>query len=159
MGKLFFLVLIGAAGYYLYATGILLALIDGNTPQIGKECEINSPYGDSVLAAYNKQTAAIPIDATIGSGYMRLPAVAALKTSLKNGQIVKVKNGTRTKILENDKVTLYAVPHQLVKVKILEGDYEGSKAWVERDRVIDTPLQAIWQLALRPNKLNKDEQD
>ncbi len=156
MGKLIFLITLALAAYYLYSTGILTSLNNGNQAILGKSCEVSSPYDESVYIGANKRLASVPIDATIGNDYLRLPAKNELQRCLKNGSIAKLPNHTKVKVLGNDKVVLYAIPHGLVKIKVLDGDYEGSLGWVERDRVLDTPMHKLFNQIFKPGRLQKD---
>lgn len=156
MGKLIFFFTLAWTIFYLHSTGILTSLNNGNQAIVGKSCEISSPYDEDVYIGATKRLAAVPIDATIGNDYLRLPARNELHRCLKNGSIAKLPNHTKVKVLGNDKIVLYAIPHGLVKIKVLDGDYEGSLGWVERDRVLDTPMHKLVNQFLKPGRLQKD---
>lgn len=159
MGKFVFLVILAGITYYLHSTGILNSLDGENKAIEGKDCEIASPYSSGVYVGATKNLAAVPIDATIGTEYLRAPAKIELSRCLRNGSIIKVADRTKVRVLKNDKVKLYAIPHQLVKVKLLSGDYKGSLGWVERDRVIDTPLQQVYHQLLKPGRLQNEQME
>lgn len=156
MGRVLFFLTLVAVAYYLHSTGILASINNGNQAIVGKDCELASPYKSGVYVGATKHLAAIPIDATIGNEYLRTPAKTELQRCLNDGRIVSLPDHTKVRVLGNDKVVLYAIPHGLVKVKILNGEYKGSQGWVERERVIDTPLHRIYNQFLRPGRLQRD---
>ena len=156
MGRLIFLVLLIIMGNFLHSTGVLESLNNGNKALISKVCEIASAKENFVYVSADKQMATVVIDAEIGAGYLRAPAVRDRTKSLEEGTTIKVINHTQVKILSNDRIMLYGVPHQLVKIQLMSGPNKGGRGWVERNDVLDTPIHAILQNTFRAKKLNAD---
>ena len=150
MGKLFFNLLLLAGLYYLYDTGVLQALASGNVPQVGRKCEVCGPKGGYVYMALSKQYASYPIDAAIGfSSRDRANAESALARAVESDIILTPDHHTKVEVLANDKAQLWGCTYRISKVEILEGEYKGKKGWVQREDVIDTPIQDIIQKNFR----------
>ena len=144
MGKLFFIIALIAGVYFANESGLLYALMNGNTPEPGRVCEACGPKGGSAFLANSKADLRWPIDSTIGfSTRDRLPAVAALGRAIDECRIHRAGNHTKIKVLASDKLSIYGCMYRVVKVKVLEGSYKGRSAWMLREDVIDNPLQSV----------------
>lgn len=152
MGRVIMFAIISVVAYFVYSSGIWTSLNNGNLAIVGKSCEVCSPAERGVYLGTDKFKAMVPIDATVGAPYLRIPAKMELQKCLDNGSIAKLDEHTKVKILGNTKVTLYGVPHTLVKVKVLNGEYKDDVGWIERDKVIDTPMHAFYVSIFKPSR-------
>lgn len=159
MGKFVFnLALLGLA-WYLYSSGLLMAVLSGNVPEVGRTCQLWGPKNGQIYVALSRDDIKWPFDATIGFTQRdRAPAQRELSVAVDAGKIICPSDHTAAKILATDKLHLYSCLYPITKVKILSGAYKGKVGWVQRENVIDTPLQELIQRNFRPGMKHFNEE-
>lgn len=146
MGKLFTYTLFAACFYYLYTSGVGMAILNGNIPVAGVKCEVQGPKNGQVYFASNKAELRWPIDAGIGfSSRDRHAAQTILAGKINSGVIRFLSDHTQVQVQGSSKINVYSCPYRVVKVSILSGYLKGRQGWMLRDDVIDTPMQKLVQ--------------
>ena len=159
MGKLFTLVVSGFCLWYLYTSGLGVAILNGNTPISGTDCVAAGPKYGSAYFAQAKEDIRWPIDATIGFNPRdREAAEGVLKMKVEEGSIKKLEDGTKIRVLGMGKMMIFSCPYRIVKVAILSGRQKGRRGWMIREDVIDNPMQKVIQQYFRvgSKRLNKE---
>ncbi len=159
MGRLFCWVLVATFLFCSYKNGLFFAVLNGNLPQPGAECELCGPKNGNAYFSHSKEELRKPVDAVIGYSFKdRLPAVSAFAAALKSGSIVPIANHSKAKIIQNSKFSLHGCIYRVVNLEILSGPLAGRKGWVLRDDVIDNPLQKFLQESFRTGKGNLEKE-
>lgn len=145
MGRLFLLVLLAFGGWYAYTNGIFYNATHSGQPEPGRDCELVGPVGTGVNLVYQKEDMRYVIDTHIGSTGQKMEANANLEAMMRGGSGFRAPDHTQAKVLESGKTVLYGVTYMVTKVQITGGDSAGTKGWVERDNVLDTPMMKFVQ--------------
>lgn len=159
MVRLFTLIVGGICIWYLYTSGLGVAILNGNTPISGTECTAVGPkYGHAYFSEV-KSEMRWPFDASIGfNSKDRQGAEGVLKSKVEEGSIKQIADGTKIRVLAMDKIMIYSCPYHIVKVDILSGRQKGHRGWMMREDVIDNPMQKFIQQYFRvgTKKLNQE---
>jgi hypothetical protein len=147
------LAILGGLGWYFYTSGIFYNLTHEMQPELGRRCEVVGPIGEGVDAAGAKESLKYVIDAKIGTASDKAAGrltVAALK---RKGELATLADHTPVKIMESSKLPVLGYPYTLTRVEIIDGEYKGSAAWVQREDVIDSPIYQLHQ-SMRATKVS-----
>lgn len=151
--KLMCLVLLVGALFWAYQNGVLDSISSGNVPKIGKEVKLVGPAkGAGVPIGGDRELISRSIDAHLGTQSDKLAGAMTMATLFRSGELVKLPDNTKARVAEIDTVRVQSMPFKVVRVKILSGSNKGASGWVERDNVIDTPLQELFQAFRSPPK-------
>lgn len=149
--RLLGLILLALGLVWAYQTGILESISSGGEVKVGRTAKLCGPIkGSGVPAATDIESLAKEIDAHQGSDSDNPAVLLETESLYRKGLLVKVPENTKVSILESSKVMAASFPHKIAKVRVLSGTERGTY-WVERENVIDTPLQEVMQL-LRSNQ-------
>lgn len=147
MNRLISLLIIGVALYYGYQTGILESLISGFEPKVDKDVVLRGPLKEGVDVAASKETARVFIDSFIGRDFeSRMAGGATRRHLLQTGDVVKVAEKTKAKVMANSKVMCSGAMYPVTQVEILNGPAKGGVGWVDRWDVVDNPMLEFYQM-------------
>ena len=155
MGRVVVIVVLLLAGWYCYKTGMFYVLSHDLQPEPNKVSELVGPVGTGVNMAFAEENAKYLIDTHIGTAGQKLEAVQTLNAVIARGDAVNLDDHTKVKALESDKVKVYGCDYAVVQVEVVDGDHQGTNGWVERENVIDNPLQQLFQ-SMRGTTLPKN---
>jgi hypothetical protein len=143
--KLFYLCVLAGIGWYCQKSGILYNLTNDMQPEPGRECHIQGPVRAGVYVAGVKETMQFVIDSHIGNANEKAMARASLNTLERRGELTTVDDGTAVTVIGNSKLKVLGFPYPLTQIEINSGSNAGSKGWVQREDVVDTPIQELYQ--------------
>lgn len=145
MFKILMLILIAAAGWYCYDTGILEGLGNNFTPKAGKTCELVAPAGGKLYVAVSQEMLGNVIGLAEMKSIERIDDQEKLQYILSRGYATAIPDHTKAIILGNAWITVHRAPFHVNQVKLLDGEFAESKVWVRRDNVVDTPVQQLFK--------------
>ena len=122
------------------------------SPKAGTKCELRGFFGECIYMGDDKPTMKTIVDSTIGNAQDRMQGAQTVATLIRNGDIMELDDHTKVQVIGNDNFILYGATHPIVKVKVLSGGYSGQTGWINRDDVIDSPLQDFYQKNFRQGK-------
>jgi hypothetical protein len=139
------LALICGIGWYVYESGIFYNLTHEMQPEVGRQCEVAGPIGEGVDACSAKDSMKWVIDAKIGTPQDKMAGRLRLERLKTTGEIATLADRTPVRVVENGTLHVLGYRYPLTQVEIAAGEYKGASAWVQREDVIDTPIQKIYQ--------------
>lgn len=155
MGRLIMLAIICGIGWYCYNNGIWYNISHGGGPQPGIQGEVAGPVRDGVPMMYDPDEAKYMFDVHIGNTQQKWEAAINLDRLMKNGSGVELDEHTKVKVLDSGTIRFLGADYAIAEVEVLSGPNAGAKGWVERNNLIDTPLQQVYQAmrgTTRPTK-------
>ena len=144
MGRILFVIIIAAIGWWCYETGIVYGIMHGFEPEPGRDCELVGPTNGALYVATSREALEFIISAAEIKSVNPMEDRGNVNEAIANGEVTAVPDGTRAKVVGSDWVHAGRVPYQATKVMILEGPTVGQEVWVRRDNVVDTPLQKVF---------------
>ncbi len=146
MARFLLFLILAAAFWWAYTTGIVDSITHEFKPKTGKKCCVVGPFSeDGVWLGETFDVAVRLIDSYIGLRSDQLAGAFARAAMKREGEAVVIANGTKVQVEETRSGFIHRVPFKVVKVKLINGKYAGAHGWVRRDDVIDTPLQELYQ--------------
>lgn len=143
MGRIILLVILVAAGWYCYKTGIYYAVTHGFVPEPDKVSEVVGPVGTGFYMASSPENIRYVLDTHIGTPEQKSESNLNLQQIISRGDVVHLDDHTKVRAIESDKLKVYGCEYPVVHVEVVGGESNGAKGWIERDNLIDNPLQQL----------------
>ena len=145
ISKMIMLLVIAALGWYAYTTGAYYSLTHGMQAEPKRACELCGPYRKGAFMAYEKDDADFILQTHIGTPGDKLSSCNTLDAIVSEGRVALLPEHTQAVVETSGTRTLYGCIYPITKVKITNGEYQDQEGWVERENVIDNPIQQIYQ--------------
>lgn len=158
MGRVFFLLCVLGLGWWCSTNGILYNLMHGFEPEPARKCVLQGVHKEGVYFAPGKEDISYLLDTHIGSGGQRIEAMQKLLAAVSHGLVYKVPESTVAKVVSNSTHKMYGVPHHIVEIEVVDGDFAGQRGWVEREDVVESPLMEAFT-AMRASGRKKGDSD
>lgn len=144
MGRIIFLLLVVVLGYWCFTSGVIYNLTHQFEPEPQRAAVLHGPRKDGVKFAPVKENMQYVIDSKIGTPGQRVEAMLRETAAMNQGLIGKFDENTPCKVIETSNITMYRTKYPIVKVAITGGEYKGSRAFVQREDVIDSPVMELF---------------
>lgn len=155
--KLFLLLMFAGIGWYCYDSGILHNLMHGMDPEPGRTCQVAGPIGEGSYLAADKDNLRHVIDSHIGTVQEKATGRIRVSGLVRDGGLLVVEDHSSVKVLANGKLRVLGYSYPITKVEVQDGAAEGQSGWVQREDVIDTPIQQLYQ-SMRGTKMQHSEE-
>lgn len=148
------LCIFGGLGWYCYQNGIVYSFMNEGKPEPGRACEVVGPIGEGVYAAPAKSDMQYVIDSHIGTVAEKAQGRMRVGGLVRNGALILLDDHTPVKIVSNSTLRVLGFGYPLTGVEVTGGPQAGLAAWIQREDLVDTPLQQIYQ-SMRVTRVNR----